>query len=235
MLKFFRGIRQQSLNKNKFSKYILYAIGEIILVVIGILIAVQINGWNEEMKDRSKEKALLAELYKESIENLKQFEENKQAYMQSLWACDVLLRNVSKLDLKTSIDSVMKYGPGVFRGITFDPSNGIVESLISTGEIQLIRNDSLRNYLITWKDVLIDFKEEEENSRFLWKNQVEPYIIEHGDFVNPSSYKNIEMCKDPKFLNMVARRKFYVNSIVRAMEGESIEHNLNEIVRLSNI
>lgn len=50
MIKFFRHIRQRLLRENKFSKYLLYAIGEIILVVIGILIALQINNWNEQRK-----------------------------------------------------------------------------------------------------------------------------------------------------------------------------------------
>ena len=52
MIKFFRKIRQKLLTENKFSKYLLYAIGEIILVVIGILIALQINNWNEEAKEK---------------------------------------------------------------------------------------------------------------------------------------------------------------------------------------
>jgi len=50
MIKFFRRIRQQLLTENKFSKYLLYAIGEIVLVVVGILIALQINIWNEKRK-----------------------------------------------------------------------------------------------------------------------------------------------------------------------------------------
>lgn len=52
MLRFFRQIRQGLLTHNKFSKYLLYAIGEIVLVVLGILIALQINTWNEDRKDR---------------------------------------------------------------------------------------------------------------------------------------------------------------------------------------
>ena len=62
MIKFFRKIRQKMLTENKFSKYLLYAIGEIILVVIGILIALQININNEERKDRNKEKIILETL-----------------------------------------------------------------------------------------------------------------------------------------------------------------------------
>ena len=54
MIKFFRKIRHQLLSESKFSKYILYAIGEIILVVIGILIALQINNWNENRKEKAQ-------------------------------------------------------------------------------------------------------------------------------------------------------------------------------------
>jgi hypothetical protein len=55
MIKFFRQIRQKLLSDKQFSKYILYAIGEIFLVVIGILIALQINTWNEDRKNLEKE------------------------------------------------------------------------------------------------------------------------------------------------------------------------------------
>ncbi len=55
MIKFFRKIRQRLLAENKFNKYLIYAIGEIILVVIGILIALQINNWNERNKTKAKE------------------------------------------------------------------------------------------------------------------------------------------------------------------------------------
>lgn len=54
MIKFFRKIRQRMFTENKFGKYLIYAIGEIILVVIGILIALQINNWNEGVKQRKE-------------------------------------------------------------------------------------------------------------------------------------------------------------------------------------
>ncbi|MFC3880480.1 DUF6090 family protein [Algoriphagus namhaensis] len=62
MIKFFRKIRQNLLLENKTGKYFKYAIGEIVLVVIGILIALQINNWNENRKDRIIEKEILTEL-----------------------------------------------------------------------------------------------------------------------------------------------------------------------------
>jgi len=60
MIKFFRKIRQNLVMENKTGKYFKYAIGEIILVVIGILIALQINNWNERRKERAQEQALIA-------------------------------------------------------------------------------------------------------------------------------------------------------------------------------
>ncbi|HBR54223.1 MAG TPA: hypothetical protein DEA82_11320, partial [Flavobacteriaceae bacterium] len=75
MIKFFRHIRQRLIADNRFSKYLLYAIGEIILVVIGILIALQINNWNEERKERFTEQKILKQLQKEYTQNLKQLDE----------------------------------------------------------------------------------------------------------------------------------------------------------------
>ena len=66
MIKFFRKIRQNMIMENKVSKYILYAIGEIVLVVIGILIALQLNNWNEWKKERVVEREILIDL----VENL---------------------------------------------------------------------------------------------------------------------------------------------------------------------
>ncbi|WP_370476682.1 DUF6090 family protein [Tamlana flava] len=65
MIKFFRKIRQKLLSENKFSKYLIYAIGEIILVVIGILIALSINNWNENKKAQLEDVKFLSNLRNE--------------------------------------------------------------------------------------------------------------------------------------------------------------------------
>ena len=62
MIKFFRHIRQNLIMENKTSKYLKYAIGEIVLVVIGILIALQINNWNEQRKNTIREKEILQDI-----------------------------------------------------------------------------------------------------------------------------------------------------------------------------
>ena len=80
MIKFFRKIRQKLLTENKFSKYFLYAIGEIILVVIGILIALQINNWNEKIKFEKNVATILEELKQDLVSDIKYFENLDSVY-----------------------------------------------------------------------------------------------------------------------------------------------------------
>ncbi|NNF83071.1 MAG: hypothetical protein HKM99_10045, partial [Flavobacteriaceae bacterium] len=74
MLKFFRRIRHQLLLENKLSKYILYAIGEILLVMIGILLALQVNNWNEKQKLKKEELKILSELKVEVQKSIKELD-----------------------------------------------------------------------------------------------------------------------------------------------------------------
>ncbi|MBT8323911.1 MAG: hypothetical protein KJO96_01335, partial [Winogradskyella sp.] len=62
MIKFFRHIRYKLMEQNKTGRYFKYAIGEIILVVIGILIALQINNWNQHRLNLKKERSMLFEI-----------------------------------------------------------------------------------------------------------------------------------------------------------------------------
>jgi len=82
MIKFFRRFRQQLLSENKFSKYFLYAIGEIVLVVIGILIALQINNWNENKKIENEINQTITDLEKDLTYNHKEASRILKFYYQ---------------------------------------------------------------------------------------------------------------------------------------------------------
>ena len=92
MIKFFRKIRQRLLTENKFSKYLLYAIGEIILVVVGILIALSINNWNENQKERKSERLILSEIRDNLKYDLNDFESNLAHLQNSLTSSKMLLK-----------------------------------------------------------------------------------------------------------------------------------------------
>ena len=75
MVKLFRNIRQNLLNQGKTTKYFKYAIGEIILVVIGILIALQINNWNTNKANEKQAYNQLLEVQKEILNNIIEFDD----------------------------------------------------------------------------------------------------------------------------------------------------------------
>ena len=235
MIKFFRNIRQNLIMENNTSKYLKYAIGEIVLVVIGILIALQINNWNEERKDRAKEKLVLKALNRDFRQNLDEFYPIKQAQLNTFKNGEIVLRNIDKLHLPQSRDSVLKRATGMFGGYPYHPSSGVVVSLISTGDINLIRNDTLKNYLVSWNDVLTNYLEFVEIDREFWSERIEPYVIEHGDFLHLDNVKNKKLLVDTVFINMLVRKQFFNKNIVSAIQGEDgLEFYIKEIARLSN-
>jgi len=141
MIKFFRKIRQRLLTENKFSKYLLYAIGEIVLVVIGILIALQINNWNNDRIERHSEASALNEI----LGNLERDVEmlNKTKGWNNLW-----IRNNQKVlnhleERSAMTDSLRWYYHFLKGGAQFQPILVGYENLKSKG-IDIIRNDSLR-------------------------------------------------------------------------------------------
>jgi len=141
MIKFFRRIRQRLLSENKLSKYLIYAIGEIILVVIGILIALQINNWNNDRLERESEIIVLQEI----LGNLERDVEilNMTKGWNNLW-----IRNNQKvldhLEAKSALtDSLRWYYNFLTGGAGFQPILVGYENLKSKGT-DIIRNDSLR-------------------------------------------------------------------------------------------
>ena len=90
MIKFFRKIRRQLVSENKFSKYLIYAIGEIVLVVIGIFIALQLNNWNEIRKESNAE----LELYNSILEDLKSEFNGTEADINNAVQYDLLHKHI---------------------------------------------------------------------------------------------------------------------------------------------
>ena len=95
MIKLFRNIRKNLLNEGKTTNYLKYASGEIILVVIGILIALQINNWNEGEKERQEEHLSITNLSK-TVSYLIKVSVIMKTY---LMACNIYLKFLMKIEL----------------------------------------------------------------------------------------------------------------------------------------
>jgi hypothetical protein len=147
MIKFFRKIRQKLLTENKISKYLIYAIGEIILVVIGILIALQINNSNELTKQRTREvqflKNLKADLIFEESE-LERYTEIRQSIVNS--AQIVLEHFKGKPVEDLQMINYHTFNVGIWQ--SFPRNNNTFLELINSGNLTIISNDSIKNGLL---------------------------------------------------------------------------------------
>ena len=175
MIKFFRKIRKNLLTENEFSKYLLYAIGEIILVVIGILIALSINNQNETRKERAQETVILKQLLGDFNSNLDQLDQKisfRRDFMNSSKQLFKLIDNPNlrnKDSIDTHIGKTMPYA-------TFDP---IINDLAGSGELSLIKNITLKQALTHWSSNIKDVIEDE----VIWKdyrnNHYIPFLVKH--------------------------------------------------------
>ena len=145
MLRFFRQIRKKLMEQNKASTYLLYAIGEIALVMIGILLALQVNNWNEDIAKREKETAILGELRKNLETNASTLTEFIHEQTTRDKELDVIIHHIEME--KPYTDSLGIYLRQVRRGAYISLNSSAFESLQSLG-FDLISNESLRYSII---------------------------------------------------------------------------------------
>jgi hypothetical protein len=148
MLKLFRKTRRRLLTGSRLGKYVAYAVGEIFLVVVGILLALQIDAWNQAYQDRSTEKDYLINL----VEDLK-----ADTAWINWYVIDRYDRKVNALhkvrayyqgayeigDTLAFLDEV-GYG-AVFGNVVFSFNRGVYDELVSTGNLRKIRSIRLRD------------------------------------------------------------------------------------------
>ena len=198
MIKFFRKIRQNLLSGGKTGKYLMYAIGEIILVVIGILIAIQINNWNTNRIDRNKEQEILQQLKGEYLDNKEQLQSKIEVRNRMNSSAFALLEYKNKASYDIDIDSFnLLLVQTLFRP-TFDPALGVTNELIHAGKLYLIKNDDLRKSVSDWSGKYYNELEEEEQVVFDFiRYEYHPFLVDKYTLRNVySQIKNSNICED---------------------------------------
>lgn len=147
MNRIFRKVRTKLLNNNKITKYLLYGFGEIILVVVGILIALNINNWNDSRKNKARSKYYIQNLQKEFITNQNRITQALSFHKRQLTNCGKVLSLISNEPVNYSLDSLHI---GLLQiGWAWQPNfqNYVWSELLSTGQVGLVENDSLKNLI----------------------------------------------------------------------------------------
>lgn len=190
MINYFKKIRYNLIQKEKIVRYFKYAIGEIILVVIGILIALQINNWNQERINKDEEKYIIAKLHKDFIENKKQLEKYIKGLENEMNANLELMNLIGETKnelFKQNLDSLFYYS---FGSTELALPDNTLKNIMSSGQLNLIKNEDITLLLYKWNELAeirkkrIDKLEDWANDKFV------PYLTSKISFKEMDAESN---------------------------------------------
>lgn len=239
MIQFFRRIRYNLMEKNKTGRYLKYAIGEIVLVVIGILIALQINNWNEHRKQKHYEITILGEIKENLIKSKKELkiaiEEDKR------WrAC--VIRILGFLDERKEYNPNLDQCFGSYYwSSTVQFSTSAYEELKTKG-IEIISNIKLRRTLTSMYDFRFDVIESEVE---VWDSQLlsstiyplhttlfrkyfpDSWSVFEDEYAKPNNYKKLLDNDEYKNLlsELISLRNYSINI------NELLEKDLESLIK----
>ena len=236
MINFFRKTRKQLADDNKPLKYLRYAIGEIVLVVIGILIALSINNWNEERKLRIEEIGLLHSLKNELENNLDIMKPKLDFNNEVLTAMNVYLENadIPILDYeKNKIDNLIGYTPAII-------NSPVLDNILESNSRSIISDNELIEKFRKLKTGYISVEKDEFFLDEFWNSKVTNFLIEYGlgiEQLEPRTHtKYVEqqvkkLSRDKQFIALISikrtlQRDWYTEQQRAYKSSEQVLDNL---------
>lgn len=164
-MKIFRRIRQHLLSENKITRYLLYAFGEIVLVVIGILIALQINNQNDIQKTRVKELHYLNNIKTDLDLNMAELDKYIAKRNSCIVSANIIIDHFEGTPI-TDYSEFNEHCIKIYSWQKFYQNNNTFLELTNSGNLALISNDSIKNMLLNLESLYKVMKCEEEHFRF---------------------------------------------------------------------
>ncbi|WP_242094352.1 DUF6090 family protein [Aestuariivivens sediminicola] len=227
MIKFFRQIRQRLLSEGKTTKYLKYAVGEIVLVVIGILIALSINNWNEERKKNISLGKALGQVIidlKQDEETLKMYEEMEQKHIQYLEALSY--RNYNNIKLDSILYNLDHY-------FSFIESNNSYSNLKSSGLFTEIENDSLKsNLTLYYEQAYGQLKDVTEYGETFTNDRIIPFLLLNLNWDDNFLVDEKLVKEKIATTNLIQLAKYQINVKKYSIPYRNMALALNNILRI---
>jgi len=227
MINFFRKIRRKLADDNKPIKYMRYAMGEIVLVMVGILLALQVNNWNEERKQNNNGLNVLIKLKKEFIENQNLLKGIIPLHKRTEYSNNRLLELIGPIPTEKKLDSLGYYVNDLIFIPKYTPNKSVLNSVIASGDINYIENEEITYKITHWKGKLEQYNYWITVVSSISIDQIIPFTLEYFPFRNMKSMKGLEYFDKATLSEFV----FDQNRLLTSMEFE----NLVEIRRLISI
>ncbi|WP_019669908.1 DUF6090 family protein [Eudoraea adriatica] len=184
MINFFRKIRKKLADDSQFFKYARYAIGEILLVTVGILLALQVNNWNEKRKTSKLEMETLRNLKQEIKSNekliaefIKQYDVDKKSVIVLYGLFDEDIHTVTQ-------DSLNQLMLNSFLSLNLHLNQSVYNEVISSGRLSIIQNKELSKMLSEWGSTIEQAKSREEWAEQFSREYVFPFTLDYFTWKN---------------------------------------------------
>jgi len=247
MINFFRKIRKQLADDNKPIKYFRYAIGEIVLVVIGILIALSINNWNQQRIALNEEKVLLNILKDDFTNRLDELIYLNSSRQGGVAAIERLMRIADETEMNFTtevVDSLIGLSTVTYR---FNNQFSTLDMLFNSGRINTLSNESLKVLLIKWPTLVEEMLEEQRLIVDHYNEQIKllDKYVSLKDVFQYFSWNNYEMPRmersklqkdymglfaDRSFENSLASKRFLLR--INIADSEVIIKDAKKIIAI---
>lgn len=180
MLRAFSSIRKSLINEGKTVRYLKYAVGEVLLIMVGIFMALQLNNWNEGRKNRVEEQQILRGLkveFEGHLTTLNRRLVRIQKLNEDRW---LFLSYLTEEDLQLSTAELDAGLYAILSGSTWDPATSVIDALLSSGRLYLVQDSELRSRLTSWKSVVDEVMDGQIVTRSLLTNTLWPLMGAKG-------------------------------------------------------
>lgn len=224
-MRLFRKIRKKLLDSGKTKSYLLYALGEIILIVIGILIAWRINSLNDIKKNRIVELKIYETLVEEMDANSKLLDYSIVRYSQNIQTIQIIIKKIGLQPQK--LTEVIKEA---MININYKPTqlhNGAINSVNSTNKFEFIESALLKDLIASYQSELDYFKNQEGIIKKIIANRLKPAIELHVSLIDILSERDSDFKRVQNYLKQSSYRELlnsreYQNALVdRLLQTEN--------------
>jgi hypothetical protein len=233
------------MEKDKTGKYFKYALGEIVLVVIGILIALQINNWNQEGIVKEQNYVILQNLNKEFSENLIELDSSINRFDKVIKGLDKLLTVMRIQDSNMTEPEFDRLLRKTFWTPNWTPSSFVLVELKNSGALSKLNNNNLKTLLFKWEREFDKMKRSNEGYKQYGSEYIE-FITKNGSVRNLDALSestkylqkstiarnNPELIKIPEFENRADN--FYFLAVSLNAQFHSLREIMKAIIESSN-
>ncbi|PWN05765.1 DUF6090 family protein [Rhodohalobacter mucosus] len=250
MFSLFRRIRQKLIDSGSVTRYLLYAVGEILLVVLGILIALQINNWNEQQKQDERERLLLINLRNDFQTRFTELKEINTAREEAIEHILLLNRIIADRTLLPENDEMDRLLSTIINSFGFNEQFNMLDVLFSTGMINDLSDEELKQLLLLWPQQVEEMLEEQRGLNILYNDILRPLYYNYLSMRNINEafeFRGYNIPKgepvtltqdigglldDPMFENYLADAQTYLT--VNIIDGRILIDSAERIIELLN-